>query len=340
MFWEQDRDMFGLLNQPDNSQSHKPEHYASQRGRFYLFWNCTKTSGAPVLIALMAGDSAIDVESADNEVIIEEITLKLRQMYPSAKVPWPTETIITKWRKDPMARGSYSYVAPETLPGDYELMSQPVGPVHFAGEATCGTHPATVHGAYLSGLRAASEVLDDMIGKIETTHPLVEPKSHIVADNSSPSDFLKACKEEQRSRYQEKEAYESAVVRAINEKLGEKPTKPARIAANPFLLFQKDYWFSCKAQCDEERQVATRNPEAKASRNAIRAALGQKWRNAPAKVKEPYLDRARGLKESSVADMNGFREQLLEWDRNAERIRDAYLKENPFRRTDAKSGRE
>ena len=328
--------MFGHLNQSSIDESLRPEDYASQRGRFYLFWNCAKTSGVPVLTVLMAGDSAVDVETSETNVIVEELTIKLQQMYPSVKVPWPSEVVITKWRKDPMARGSYSYVAPETLPGDYGLMSQPVGPIHFAGEATCGTHPATVHGAYLSGLRAASEVLDDMIGTMEIADPLVKPKLYDKTYHFSPNNTLKV-KEEQRSRYSEQEAYEIDIVSRIHEKLGERPTKPARIAANPFLLFQKDYWSVCKAQCDEERQNATKNPEAKASRNTIRAALGHKWRNATAEIKEPYLERAKGLKENTATDMNAFRKRLLEWDRNAERIRHTYIKQNPFKREKTRS---
>ena len=322
--------MFGLLNQSLINESLTPEDYATQRGRFYLFWNCTKTSGAPVLIALMAGDSAVDVEKANNEVIIKEITLKLQKMYPSTKVPQPSEAIITKWRKDPMAKGSYSYVAPDTLPGDYELMSQPVGPIHFAGEATCGSHPATVHGAYLSGLRAASEVLDDMVGTIDIKHPFVGTRPKDCKTGCGLNFTISVNEKKEESRYSERRTYEAAIVNTIEEELGKQPTKPARTAANPYLLFQKDYWFVCKAQCDEERRAVTKNPQAKASRNTIRAALGQRWRSAPDEVKEPYLERARGLKENSATDMNTFRERLLEWDRNAERIRETYVKQNPF----------
>lgn len=316
--------MFGLLNQSIVDESLMPEDYAAQRGRFYLFWNCTKTSGAPVLIALMAGNSAIDIEKADTESIIMEITLKLQKMYPSTKVPQPSETIITKWQKDPMAKGSYSYVAPDTLPGDYGLMAKPVGPIHFAGEATCGSHPATVHGAYLSGLRAASEVLDHMIGTISAKHPLVEAR---VNDCTCASNFTSRVKgEKEEPRFSERKSYQAAISNTIEQKLGRRPTKPARTAANPYLLFQKDYWFICKAQCDKERQSATQNSQAKASRNTIRAALGQRWRSASDEVKRPYLKRARDLKENIETDMNAFRERLLEWDRDAERLRETYGK--------------
>lgn len=64
-------------------------------------------------------------------------------------------------------------MAAEARPSDYDLMAQPVGNLHFAGEATCGGYPATVHGAYISGLRAASEVYESILGPIKVPEPLV-----------------------------------------------------------------------------------------------------------------------------------------------------------------------
>ena len=57
-------------------------------------------------------------------------------------------------------------MGPESQPGDYEAMATRTGNMFWAGEGTCGTHPATVHGAFISGLRAASEVVQAMIGQI------------------------------------------------------------------------------------------------------------------------------------------------------------------------------
>ena len=168
--------MFGLLNEAELSESLDQKDYTSRRGRFYLFWNCIKTSGRPMLVALMAGNAASQTELSDDDTLIQEVTGRLAKMFAPTNIPLPSETIITRWKKDPFARGSYSYVGPLTQPGDYDVMAQPHGPLHFAGEATCGTHPATVHGAYLSGLRAASEVVDSIIGPIKVPHPLVERK--------------------------------------------------------------------------------------------------------------------------------------------------------------------
>lgn len=44
-------------------------------------------------------------------------------------LPWqPKETVVTRWRADPWARGSYSYVAAGSSGNDYDLMAQPITP--------------------------------------------------------------------------------------------------------------------------------------------------------------------------------------------------------------------
>lgn len=167
--------MFGLLNEAEQKASLDPSDYERRRGRFYLIWNASKISGRPMLVALMAGNAAHDAEWTDTTTLMTEATERLRTVFGPAKVPAPLEVIVTRWRRDPFTRGTYSYVGPETRPGDYDLMSKSVGNLHFAGEATCGTHPATVHGAFLSGLRVAAEVMDDMAGQINLPSPLVGP---------------------------------------------------------------------------------------------------------------------------------------------------------------------
>ncbi|KAM0712278.1 hypothetical protein Q7P37_011372 [Cladosporium fusiforme] len=171
-FWDDNRDMFGLLNEAERAGSLDPKHYEQRRGRFYLIWNATKTSGRPMLIALMAGHAAYQAEQTDTETLMNEVTERLRQVF-SPTVPLPREVIVTRWKQDPFTRGTYSYVGPRTRPQDYDVMARSVGNLHFAGEATCGTHPATVHGAFLSGLRVAADVMDAMAGPINLPTPLV-----------------------------------------------------------------------------------------------------------------------------------------------------------------------
>lgn len=76
-----------------------------------------------------------------------------------------------RWRADPWARGSYSFVAAGSSGNDYDLMATPVSHtsgglprLFFAGEHTIRNYPATVHGALLSGLREAGRIADQFLG--------------------------------------------------------------------------------------------------------------------------------------------------------------------------------
>ncbi|KAI2822834.1 hypothetical protein CBS115989_1864 [Aspergillus niger] len=348
-FWDTERDMFGLLREPANRNSMMQEDYAANRGRFYLFWNCMKTTGLPVLIALMAGDAAHQAEHTPDSVIIAEVTSQLRNVFKHVAVPDPLETIITRWGTDKFTRGSYSYVAAQSLPGDYDLMAKPIGNLHFAGEATCGTHPATVHGAYLSGLRAASEVIESILGPIDVPKPLVPEKGKAV-DLGTPATTTGQKRKEPPSTNSNgpsleptgatandaspealrREAYDKAMWAAIYEELGAPPPRPARTALNPFLLYQKDYWGKCRTQCDEARRAATKDPNAKAARDEIRQALGLMWRQASEEVKRPYLEQIEVNRQANAKIWDTWRRDMAEWEKNSYEVKDRWCAANPF----------
>ncbi|KAI9834753.1 MAG: hypothetical protein M1819_002839 [Sarea resinae] len=334
-FWDKDRDMFGLLREPEDPDSLNQEDYVRQRGRFYLFWNCLKTSGVPMLVALMAGDAALQTETSDDESLVKEVSDELRKVFVSVLIPEPSEVIVTRWGNDPFACGSYSYVGSEARPDDYDQMARPIGNLHFAGEATCGTHPATVHGAYLSGLRAASEVLESLVGPIKVPFPLLPPineseSTPIVAGQKRRRGFSTS-KRAHTLKQARSQGYKDSVLATIQSEIGERPSKPGKPGGNPFLLYQKDHWIICKTICDESRKVATGDPDAKASRNDVRSALGRMWKDASAEEKRPYLEqtaRNRALNNAYAAD---YRNTIAKWDREAERIRRHYLEQNPNR---------
>ncbi len=77
----------------------------------------------------------------------------------SLAVPDPTGHLITRWRHDPYAGGSYSFLAVGSRPEHREWLRESVGGrLFFAGEATHGLFPATVHGALMSGQEAAGAI--------------------------------------------------------------------------------------------------------------------------------------------------------------------------------------
>ncbi|CAG8326533.1 unnamed protein product [Penicillium nalgiovense] len=358
-FWDTKRDMFGLLREPKNPASMVQEDYAANRGRFYLFWNVMKTTGLPCLIALMAGDAAHQAESTSDEEIITEVTGQLRNVFKHTTVPDPLETIITRWGQDPFTYGSYSYVAAEAFPDDYDLMARSIGNLHFAGEATCGTHPATVHGAYLSGLRAASEIIEPISGPITMPHPLVPEKSKATRSKSSTPNGQTTKKSRTRgssslsstesptitqskppstsnsrkptsTEKSRRDAYDQALWTTIYAELGSAPPRPAKSGLNPFLFYQKDYWARCRDQCDEARRAASNNPNAKAPRDEIRAALGQMWRSATPADKKPYLEQTEINRRANAEAWEKWKVDVAEWERKTFVVKDRWCAENPF----------
>lgn len=288
----------------------------------------------------MAGEAAHYAEATSNDQLVKEVTDRLDKMFAPTHVPLPTEAIVTRWRRDPLACGSYSYVGPQTQTGDYDVMARPHGPLHFAGEATCGTHPATVHGAYLSGLRAAAEVVQSMIGPIKVPSPLIEKKVKLDHPASYPTFSAEPKRkvepqaietEATRERLRQHEDYEASIIGEILSKLGERPVKPGRTSAsNPFLLYTKDHWYICKDECDEKRRAATGDPNAKASKTEIRTALGLRWRTDTAEAKKPYLDQTQSAKDDAAAYAATYKARAAEWDREAARIRREYIEAHPL----------
>ncbi|KAJ4845240.1 Lysine-specific histone demethylase 1 2 [Turnera subulata] len=151
VFWGEDLDTFGCLNEHSN-----------RRGEFFLFYAYHSVSGGPVIIALVAGEAAQMFECTDPSTLLHRVLHVLRGIYnpKGVKVPDPIQTICTRWGSDPFSYGSYSHVSVQSSGSDYDILAESVGSrLFFAGEATTRQYPATMHGAFLSGLREASRIL-------------------------------------------------------------------------------------------------------------------------------------------------------------------------------------
>jgi monoamine oxidase len=321
-FWDQSRDIFGVLQEPTHRASLNQEDYSANRGRFFQWFNCTKTSGVPTLIALMAGDAAFETEESEDEALVAEATAVLKTVF-GPTVPVPSEAIVTRWRKDRFARGSYSYTGPDFRQDDYEVMGKPVGNLFFAGEHTCGTHPATVHGAYISGLRAASEVLESMIGPITVPTPLILPKDSLANLKRKASDMSpQQVKDPKAARI---EAYESEIWKAIYAELGEPPWKPTKISANPYILYGKDNFEAARRKCEEGRRPGKGKPVP----NEVRIMLAKMWKEASDAEKKPYNDRAALQKEAYAAALTDYTAKALKWEQDALAFRRDYEAAHP-----------
>lgn len=120
-------------------------------------WVSLARAGAPVLMGFTGGDAARAIEPQEDRAILADALATLRDMFGSA-APAPVAVQTTRWGRDPLAGGAYSFYAVGSSPADRDILARPEGggAVCFAGEACSAGYPGTVHGAFLSGLAAAS----------------------------------------------------------------------------------------------------------------------------------------------------------------------------------------
>ena len=112
----------------------------------------------PVLMAFHGGDKGFELEDLSDDEIIAGAMQTLHVMFGN-DIPEPEGVLITRWGKDPFSFGAYSHIPPFASGDDHDILAEPIDDVlYFAGEATSREYPSTVHGAYLSGVRAAEEM--------------------------------------------------------------------------------------------------------------------------------------------------------------------------------------
>ncbi|HNC09145.1 MAG TPA: FAD-dependent oxidoreductase, partial [Anaerolineales bacterium] len=134
--------------------------YVGERLGEWCDWlSFTPFTGQPVLMAFHGGEKGFALEDLSDDEIVAGAMQTLRVMF-GEDIPEPEGVLITRWGKDPFSFGAYSHIPPFASGDDYDALAEPVDDVlFFAGEATSREYPSTVHGAYLSGVRAAEEIL-------------------------------------------------------------------------------------------------------------------------------------------------------------------------------------
>ena len=146
VFWPTDAEVLGYV--------------AAEKGEWAAWMNLHYYINKPILMAFntAAYGRALEAKS-DRETVAEAMSV-LQTIFGSG-IPRPQAWQITRWASDPFALGSYSFNAVGANVDLRQALSNPIEDrVFFAGEATSIENPATVHGAYLSGLREAQRIMD------------------------------------------------------------------------------------------------------------------------------------------------------------------------------------
>jgi CubicO group peptidase (beta-lactamase class C family)/monoamine oxidase len=145
VFWDEDVEVIAFVSE--------------QKGYWSETINLYPYIEEPVLMMFNAGEYGEEIEAKSDEVILNEALGVLETMY--GEVPELKDSIITRWSQDEWTGGSYSYLPKGVDSIVYEQLADPVNDrLFFAGEATHSKHPSTVHGAFLSGQRAADEIAE------------------------------------------------------------------------------------------------------------------------------------------------------------------------------------
>lgn len=135
------------------------ESIANNHGEWVEWVSFMRTTNMPILLGFNAANRGKQIESLTNQEIVQSAMQTLKAIFGS-DIPDPISYQITRWSSDPFTFGSYSFNALGSTPTMRQHLAKPLeNKLFFAGEATHQDYFGTAHGVYLSGLRAAQEVI-------------------------------------------------------------------------------------------------------------------------------------------------------------------------------------
>lgn len=125
---------------------------------YYAWLNLALYNGTPALVGFTSGRAAREVEGMKDDYLVEQ-QLKRMRAGGRTHIPDPVAVHVSRWGADRYARGSYSYLGVGGSGRDRAALAVPIqNTLYFAGEATHREDPASVHGAWWSGQRAAQQI--------------------------------------------------------------------------------------------------------------------------------------------------------------------------------------
>ena len=167
IFWPAHKPLLGFIRDNNNNNSDKDEDAQKDRyeppSQYLLVNNLWAGKGIPCVEAILCADWGNWAFGKSDEVIKDAIIefLQDAMALPNNTLQeWCTNCHVTRWEEDPFTLGSYSTFCLGTLERHIEAMLLPEwnGRLVFAGEHTESEHQGSVHGAIMSGERAADKI--------------------------------------------------------------------------------------------------------------------------------------------------------------------------------------
>ncbi|KAH1226409.1 putative polyamine oxidase 4 [Glycine max] len=128
------------------------------------FLNLHKATGHPVLVYMVAGRFAYDIEKLSDEAAANFVMQQLKKMFPNSSKP--VQYLVSRWGTDPNSLGCYSYDLVGKPLDVYDKLRAPLGNLFFGGEAVSLDNQGSVHGAYSAGVMAAENCESYLLEKL------------------------------------------------------------------------------------------------------------------------------------------------------------------------------
>ena len=115
--------------------------------------------GRSQIEAFFGGHLAAELEASGDKAFFDFAVSELTGVLGNAFAKRVRPIRVHRWGADPFSRGSYSYALPGMTDCRARLAAPVDGRLFFAGEACSAHHFSTAHGAWITGVAAADQVI-------------------------------------------------------------------------------------------------------------------------------------------------------------------------------------
>ncbi|TAG94524.1 MAG: FAD-dependent oxidoreductase [Bacteroidetes bacterium] len=131
------------------------------KGQYNYFLNAKKfVPNKNILLTFGFGSYGLTMEKQTDAQIQNDIMIILKKIYGN-KIPNPQKIKVSRWNNDVFSYGAYSFAGVNCDNDDFDNLGKSVAQkLFFAGEHTHTQYRGTVHGAYLSGVRVAKQMME------------------------------------------------------------------------------------------------------------------------------------------------------------------------------------